>query len=166
MSDYIKVISSHCSDSGYCVSFKVDERNKTVRKILLEVAGRIPDVGVGHMIACDRFYNSIDNLRDVYQATGYFMYATIRVDRGVKYSHIHNGTLKDGEYKFEYACVPIPLTVICLRVSDDKGSWFIRSIHDGEPDTVVRRCHGQPTAEKTAPILSRIYNENMGSCDQ
>lgn len=169
IADYVKVIALHESKSGYCWSFCVDTRTQTVREMLLDVVSKVPKDG-GRRIATDRFYTGVDNAKAI-RDEGHFMYGTIRGDRGphktgIKAQRDAAGGLEDGEFLWQMADLPLPMTMYLWRDSNKEGSWFFSTCHRDEEDTVTRRKRGHPTATKRCPTCAKDYNANMGACDQ
>ena len=127
LSDYVKIIAAHDSSSGYLVGFVVDTREQTTKEMLIGVASQIrTDEGD---LACrfitDCYYTTIDNIYQLHEATGHYMYGTVRKDRGPSYSPIASSLLpNDGDFVVAFATLPMALTLCRRRDSDENCNEF------------------------------------------
>ena len=167
IADYIKIISLHCAETGYCYSFFVDTREMSVRDMVLRVCSELPE-GQPFRVATDRFYTGVDTAKALLQR-GVFMYGTVRTDRGIDKTlkaELGVHPLEDGESRWSMAD---PHLLCCVwRDSTPTGCWFLSTCHEGKDATgeVRRRKRGQATVMKSAPDVAIEYNKYMGGCDR
>lgn len=166
IADYIKVISLHCSKTGYCYSFFVDTRSESIREMVVAVCAPLP--ARPYRIATDRFYTGVDTARKLLQR-GLYMYGTVRTDRGIDKTiaaTVATNGLTDGQ--FIWSMAPPSLLSCVWRDSTPTGVWFLSTCHKGdvEQGEVRRRKRGYPTAMKPAPQVAIDYNKFMGGCDR
>ena len=166
MADYIKIISVHCSGTGYCYSFHVDTRNSTIREMVLAVCAPLPQQPF--RVATDRFYTGVDTAKKLLER-GLYMYGTVRTDRGIDASlksAIATTPLQDGECRWSMA--PPHLLCSVWRDTTATGVWFLSTCHDGRKalGEVRRRKRGQAATMKSAPQVAIDYNKFMGGCDR
>ena len=118
---------------------------------------------------------TVDNEMMIKFRLGMYLYVTIREDRGPRYSDLcDNILLKEGEYVYQLAKLPLPLTLYKWRDSVKYGSWFISTCHDDTKYIVFRRkrginnlnkqSHGKEARE--APLCIEEYNKYMGAVDR
>lgn len=168
IADYIKIISLHCAETGYCYNFLVDERTPGVKvaDMVSTVCESLPPQPF--RIATDRFYTTVDTAKRLLQRR-LFMYGTIRTDRGIHKAlqdEVAREPLADGETRWSMA--PPQLLCCVWRDSTPTGVWFLSTCHDGAAvlGEVRRRKRGEMTALKSAPQVAVDYNKFMGGCDR
>ena len=61
MSDYVRVIALHETNTSYCYAFEVDTCEKSVVESIQDVLKQVPNSDGGRKVAIDCFYNGVDN---------------------------------------------------------------------------------------------------------
>lgn len=177
IADYIKIVASHESFTGYCYAFIVDERiqGQRIMDLVLAVLSQYPDAKGMSMdgaemqtrsFACDRMYITVDNVVESWDKTNQLIYGTIRSDCGPHHCGIGNPRLEAGEFVWRQSDFPLPLTVFLWQDSDPKGSWFLSPLHSTDSSEVSRHSRQNPTMMKSCPLVAKDYIEEMGACDQ
>ena len=162
--DYIKIVASHESNTGYFYAFLVDEwlPNMKVVDLIMAVLAQYPDAREldgedtqTRTFAFDHSYITVDNGRKAWADHRQLIYGTIRGDRLPQHCGIGNPRLQDGEFVWRQSDLPLPLTIFHWHDSDPKGSWFLSPYHGIDSFEVSRQCRGQETSTKNFPISAK-----------
>ena len=168
LADYINAIAGNDSKSGYAYTFKIDLRTgEKIVEHVMDILQDYPEEGHGFRFWTDRLYTTIDTMVKAFHDCGAYICGTIKSDAGPHRTDIGKPKLEDGEFKWQCADAPIPMTFFLWRDSAEKGSWFASTFHGPEASTVRRRKRGTVTnPAKNCPRCAKEYNDNMGACDR
>tara|TARA_R110002050_G_scaffold189143_2_gene323745 strand:+ start:186 stop:950 length:765 start_codon:yes stop_codon:yes gene_type:complete len=166
LKNYINVYAIHEAFTGYCCTFKIDERKAnekdSVKKVLVEMTSKLPPRP--YKIAVDRHYNSVDNAKLLLNKNKY-LYGTLRTDRGLPKDLAARAKteLKErGDWVWDMA----PPSLFVTIWKDTIDTVFLSTFHTPTSSTVERRIRGQASAVVTCPQVAKDYNKHMGACDQ
>lgn len=162
--DAIKIITLNESETGYLYQFIVDIRGSaSIKSCALSMLSCLE--GRYYRVAIDRYYNSV-GLVEAALERGIYVYGTVRLDRGVPadlQAFCAANALEDGEYVWRMR--PDQTFVCTWRDSGQKGHCFVSNMHSSTATTILRRKKAVGVIEKNAPLVAKVYNENMGGAD-
>ena len=164
LKDYIKSFAIHESKTGYCVNFRIDDRvpeKDITRKVVLRLCtSSLPKRP--YKIATDRYYTSVDTATSLLEQ-GFYMYGTMRTDRGVCKELISKKKeVGQGEFVWKMATP----SMLCGVWKDSDYVAFFSTCHSPEATTVSRRRRKEGIVETNCPVVMKEYNDYMGACER
>eukprot|EP00957_Ditylum_brightwellii_P117213 8938954-Ditylum_brightwellii.AAC.2 len=94
----VKIIASHCTNSGFNYAFHASTYKNTVTDMLLDVCKRNPSDDGSSCIATDILYTTLDNCYAVYKEMGPLQHGRIRLDWGPQHCGIDKPRLDNDEW--------------------------------------------------------------------